>query len=187
MTLANRQARRAAQRAKTYDPLEPAAGYTVVPGDTELSRVGGTMGTDLPASREGELLMLRWVDEATVPDDHKAFVQGHVERVSQMLDLVDVPVRWFDLARDGRGDFVYPARKAGVLPAAVTPNPEHGHPVCIGLNATLRGDRIVAGAIAHELRHHHQIRLRQLLMDPESCERDSDRWAGTYLDQLEDQ
>lgn len=161
---------------------EAKAAFAVVRGDTALSRVGGTFGTSKPASRAGEKVMLRWVSEETIPLEHRELVARHMDEVRRSLQLGPVATRWFKPSPDGRGDFVYTAPKGGMLPAAITPNPtatgERGY---IGLNASMRGEDLVRGAVAHELRHVWQIRLRELLEDVRWCEADADQWAASYL------
>ncbi len=56
-------------------------------------------------------------------------------------------------------------------------------PRTIALSASLRGDRLLIGVIAHELRHVAQDELRMRLQDLEACERDAERFAAAYIAQ----
>lgn len=152
----------------------------------ERLSVRGTIGTALvtPATHAGEWMMLSWVDEARVPDEHRAFVQGHVDRAAAMLGTGPIRVVWYDPSDGGPGSFPFQANRVGELPGGVTPPDEYG-PNTIGLLAGMRGDRLVAAVAVHEVRHVFQRQLLARLLDETDCENDAGHFAARYLAEVD--
>lgn len=145
-----------------------------------------------------------WVNERTVPVEHRCLVRWHVNRAARSLGLAGpVYIRWFApvapweakpagsfldaLAeawqRFGQEVIPFVSEGPDELPAGVT-LPSWLAPRTIALNASLRGERLLIGVIAHEVRHVAQDVLRLRLDDPSECERDAGRFAARYMQEV---
>lgn len=157
----------------------PSAGRALI----SANHATGTGSSPLPPAVAGDVMWLRIVPTEDVPPAHHEYVMRHVGRVARKLRLPGpIAVRYFEPVAlgepfDRSNDIPFVASRDGEEPGGFV-NPRE--PGSIALNATFRGE-IVAGIIAHEVRHAGQAILAALLNDPEWCERDAHDFASDYL------
>jgi hypothetical protein len=152
----------------------------------------GTQKIDMEPARKGDVVLLSWVDEAEIPEAHRAYVRRHTDRAARRLGLEPIAIRWFGAPTSTSrrhcddcppGDFTGVAREDDTIPAGVTPYPTF--PMTIALNAGLRGSAVKA-VVAHEVRHVAQCEARRRLNDAHEREADADSFAAAYIDQEPD-
>lgn len=113
--------------------------------------LAATATTSLPPVAKGELLLLGWVPDDDVPEQHRAYVRRETDKAAGRLGLGHVAVRYFDLPQPGRPpDFTWTAPDDEGIPLGVANG--RVERMTIGILAGLRGAAVKA-VIAHECRH----------------------------------
>jgi hypothetical protein len=181
------------------------------PATINATVVHGTLRSNTPAMSKGDVMLLSWVDEATIPAAHRGYVRRHADRAASRHNLGRVRIRWFALATERAAMRVFQEaairaiRQLGVnivdpLPpndifrdvfyfVAEADGDEPGGvthprmPMTIGLHADIRGP-IVKAIVAHEVRHCAQIEARRLLGNVAAMEADANSFALEYLEYI---